>query len=245
MERLESHLRWARKVHAQRRVLVVTESVFSMDGDRAPLARIVELKERFGAWLLLDEAHAVGVFGPNGAGVANETGLSSCIDIHMGTLSKALGTSGGYICGSRMLIEWLINKARSFMFSTAPSPSIAAAATAAIRWMSTVSARQRREAINSKTQLLGNALGLQTQPQSAIVPFLTGSGSQALQLSQSLFAAGYWVPAIRYPTVPKGKARLRITVNALHSNEAIRGLGAAIQQASGELPFKTENKRQR
>ena len=117
--KLESHLEWARRTHPEARILIVTESVFSMDGDVAPLREIVELKQRFGAFLMLDEAHAVGVIGPNGRGLAAELGLGDQIDIQMGTLSKALGVSGGYVAGSRDLIDFLINRARSFIFSTA------------------------------------------------------------------------------------------------------------------------------
>ena len=118
--KLESHLEWARREHPKARILIVSESVFSMDGDRAPLRELIELKKRFDALLLLDEAHAIGVIGSNGRGLAAEAGLTKDVDVQMGTLSKALGVSGGYICGSRNLIEWLINRARSFIFSTAP-----------------------------------------------------------------------------------------------------------------------------
>src|SRR5438552_4868796 len=107
--KLEKHLEWARREHSGKRVLIITESVFSMDGDRAPLRELVELKKRFGALLMLDEAHAIGVIGPNGRGLAAEENLKEDVDLQMGTLSKALGASGGYICGSRSLIEWLIN----------------------------------------------------------------------------------------------------------------------------------------
>src|SRR5438876_4924693 len=116
--KLESHLAWAHREHAGKRVLIVTESVFSMDGDRAPLRELVELKKHFGALLLLDEAHAVGVIGPNGRGLAAAENLSEDVDVQMGTLSKALGASGGYICGSCSLIEWLMNRARYFIDST-------------------------------------------------------------------------------------------------------------------------------
>src|SRR5438034_2512441 len=111
--KLESHLEWAQREHAGKRILIVTESIFSMDGDRAPLRELVELKKRFGALLMLDEAHAVGVIGRNGRGRAAEENLNHDVDVQMGTLSKALGASGGYICGSRILIEWLVNRGRS------------------------------------------------------------------------------------------------------------------------------------
>src|SRR5437899_3110538 len=123
LRKLESLLEWARREHPGKRVLIVTESVFSMDGDRAPLRELVKLKKRFDALLMLDEAHAVGVIGPNGRGLAAQENLNEDIDVQMGTLSKALGTSGGYICGSCDLVEWLINRSRSFIYSTSPPPA--------------------------------------------------------------------------------------------------------------------------
>jgi 8-amino-7-oxononanoate synthase len=133
--KLESHLEWARREHSGKRVLIITESVFSMDGDRAPLRELIELKKRFRALLMLDEAHAVGVIGLNGRGLAAAEDVSEEVDVQMGTLSKALGTSGGYICGSRTLIEWLINRARSFIYSTAPPPAIVATGFAAVDFL--------------------------------------------------------------------------------------------------------------
>src|SRR5438093_9494752 len=140
LRKLESHLEWAQREYPGHRVLIVTESVFSMDGNRAPLRELVELKKSFGALLMLDEAHAVGVIGSNGRGVAAAENVSEEVDVQMGTLSKALGSSGGYICGSRTLIDWLINCARSFIYSTAPPPATAAAALAAVDFPSWPSA---------------------------------------------------------------------------------------------------------
>jgi 7-keto-8-aminopelargonate synthetase-like enzyme len=136
---LEDKLKWAdknSKAESGKRkteILIVTESIFSMDGDAAPLREIVALKEKYGAWLMVDEAHATGIIGKNGRGLADELGVSDQIEIQMGTLGKALGASGGYICGSRTLIDFLVNRARSFIFSTAPVPAAAAAATAGIK----------------------------------------------------------------------------------------------------------------
>ena len=131
--KLEDHLRWARREHPEARVIVITEAVFSMDGDRTPLADIVELKAQHGALLLLDEAHSVGVIGRHGRGLAADLGLGAEVDVFLGTLSKALGVSGGYICGKRSLIELLVNRARPFISSTAPPPALAAAADAVAR----------------------------------------------------------------------------------------------------------------
>ena len=156
--KLESHLEWARRRHAGRRVLIVTESVFSMDGDRAPLRELIKLKKRFGALLMLDEAHAVGVIGPNGRGLAAEENVGADVDVQMGTLSKALGASGAYICGSRMLIEWLINRARSFIYSTAPSPAVAAAALAAVDFLASPEGEERRLLLWERIRLMRELL---------------------------------------------------------------------------------------
>src|SRR5438034_5623280 len=152
--KLEGNLEWARREHAGKRVLIVTESVFSMDGDRAPLRDIIELKKRFAALLMLDEAHAVGVVGPNGRGLAAAENLTDDVDVQMGTLSKALGASGGYICGSRDLIEWLINRSRSFIYSTAPPPGVAAAALAAVNFLASPEGEERRILLWKKIRLM-------------------------------------------------------------------------------------------
>src|SRR5205814_4496316 len=142
-----------------KRIVVLTESVFSMDGDRAPLRELVELKSRFGALLMLDEAHAVGVIGPNGRGLAAEENVNADVDVQMGTLSKALGASGGYICGARTLIEWLINRARSFIYSTAPPPAVAAAALAAVDFLSSAEGEERRLLLWDRIKLMRELFG--------------------------------------------------------------------------------------
>jgi len=236
LRKLESHLEWAGRVHPGRRVLMITESVFSMDGDRAPLRDLIDLKKRFGALLMLDEAHAVGVIGANGRGLAAEENASEDVDVQMGTLSKALGTSGGYICGSRNLIEWLINRARSFIYSTAPSPAIAAAALAAVNFLESSEGEQRRLLLWERIKLLRelllvNAMNKQrSAASSAIFPLIVGGEQAALDLAAALKSEGFLVPAIRYPTVAKGSARLRITVTALHDEDQIRSLCAAINR---------------
>ena len=227
MEKLEAHLQWAREKHPEARVLVVTESIFSMDGDRAPLADIVELKDRYGALLLLDEAHAVGVVGANGRGLAELLGLTARVDIQMGTLSKALGVSGGYICGSRALIDWLINRARSFVYSTAPPAALAAAAAAAIEFMQSAAGEARRQRLWGNLKILAAGLppGLTPEKlQSAIVPVMLGAEETALDASRMFFERGFFVPAIRYPTVARGTARLRLTLSAAHLPEEIQAV---------------------
>jgi 8-amino-7-oxononanoate synthase len=222
--KLESHLRWARENYAKANVLVVTESVFSMDGDLAPLREIVELKDHFGAWLLVDEAHGVGVLGPHGRGLAAELGVADRVDIQMGTLGKALGASGGAICGSARLIDFLVNRARSFIFSTAPVPAAAAAAAEAVRLLDTGEAEPLRE------KLWTNIRALEPVATSAIVPRLLGDEAEAVAASARLLEAGFLVPAVRYPTVARGAARLRITLSAAHSEEQIARLAKVLAE---------------
>jgi 7-keto-8-aminopelargonate synthetase-like enzyme len=240
--KLESHLDWAKREHPNARIVVVTESVFSMDGDRVPLRELIELKKRFGALLLLDEAHAVGVVGPNGRGLAAEAGLNEDVDIQMGTLSKALGVSGGYICGNRSLIEWLINRARSFIYSTAQPPALAAASLAAVEFLASPEGEERRLILWKRIELMRKNLpqdrqtsfaAARAQPASAIFPWMVGDEQAAIDLSRGLQAEGFLVPAIRYPTVAKGAARLRITVTASHDEAQIEALGAALIRLAG------------
>jgi glycine C-acetyltransferase/8-amino-7-oxononanoate synthase len=224
LEKLERLLAWARENYAKANVLVITESVFSMDGDTAPLREIVELKDRFGAWLMVDEAHGVGVLGPNGRGLAAQLGVADRIDIQMGTLGKALGAAGGAICGSAQLIDFFVNRARSFIFSTAPTPASAAAATEAIRLLESGEAEPLRE------RLWANLARFRAEPppESAIVPHIVGDEAEAVALAERLRGQGLLVPAIRYPTVARGQARLRITLSAAHTPEQVDRLKVAL-----------------
>ncbi len=235
LNKLESHLRWAReKFSSESRVIVVTESVFSMDGDRAPLADMVALKEQYGAWLLVDEAHAFGVIGPGGRGLINELGLSEQVELQMGTLSKAAGLSGGYLCASRAVIELLINRARGFIYSTAPPPSVAAAGVTALEIVAGERGNALREKLWGNLSLLGTELGAQdvlpesNQAESAILPIILGESDAALAAAASLKEQGFVIPAIRYPTVPRGQARLRVTLTAAHSEDQVRQLAGAL-----------------
>ena len=238
MRKLEAHMQWAARAYPGKRVLVVTEAVFSMDGDHAPLREIAELKERFSAVLLLDEAHAVGVLGRQGRGLAATEQWNEKIEVQMGTLSKALGVSGGYICGSRSLIDWLINRARSFIYSTAPPPSTAAAAHAALEFLASPAGEKRREQLWRNIGTLGEALSI--KPQSAIVPWIVGNEKAAIEAASTLQREGFFVPAIRYPTVAKGSARLRISVTAAHTAKQIRGLCDVIARIRRERELITE-----
>lgn len=235
--RLEDHLTWARREHPQARVLVVTEAVFSMDGDRAPLREIVELKDHHGALLLVDEAHSVGVVGAHGRGLAAEFGVSDRVDVQMGTLSKALGAAGGYVAGRRSLIDLLVNRARSFIYSTATPPPVAAAALAAVEFLETDQGERRRLALWANIRQLHAALPPAAADDShpprppaaaAILPWIVGDERAALDLSAQLAGAGFLAPAIRFPTVARGTARLRLTVTARHRPETIADLGRAL-----------------
>jgi 8-amino-7-oxononanoate synthase len=232
--KLESHLKWARENYPEARVVVVTESVFSMDGDWSPLAEIVEIKNRYDALLMVDEAHAVGVVGTHGRGLADKLGLTAAIDIHMGTLSKALGCAGGYVCGSRALIDLLINRARSFIFSTAPPPGVAAAATAAIVFLLSPAGERRRQDLRTRLLLFADQMPELFPPtrkiQSAILPIILGSSKRALEAMRIIGEAGYYVPAIRFPTVPRETARLRVTLSAKHTPEQIKGLCSTLRK---------------
>lgn len=211
---------------AQGRVLIVTESIFSMDGDSAPLREIVELKEKHGAWLLLDEAHAVGVLGPQGRGLAAELGLTERIELHMGTLSKAFGLSGGYLAASRTVIDLLINRARSFIYSTAPPPHLAHAACEVISSMAGRAGDERRDRLRAHTAALARPAA------AGIIPFILGDEREAVEASERLLDAGLLVPAIRFPTVARGSARLRVTLSASHTIDQVRRLRTALNVLS-------------
>jgi 8-amino-7-oxononanoate synthase len=230
LEKLERLLQTARG-----RVLVVTESIFSMDGDAAPLREIAELKARHGAWLLVDEAHAVGVLGPQGRGLAAELGVDQQVDLHLGTLSKAFGLSGGYLAASRPVIDLLINRARSFIYSTAPPVHLAHALSVILDLIRSDRGEALRAQVRSharQTHVLLDEIGIASPPgPAAILPVILGEASRAMEISASLREAGFLIPCIRYPTVARNSARLRITVSALHSATQINALGKALRNS--------------
>lgn len=207
------------------RILIVTESVFSMDGDIGKLEDIVEVKEKLGGWLMVDEAHATGMYGRNRRGMVEQLGLSKKVEIQMGTLSKALGSSGGYIAGCKTLIDILINKARSFIYSTATSPTVAAASLAAVLLVSGAEGEERRSALWDNIHYLAERLPARwsrSDPlQSPIFPLMIGDEAEALQIAQQLEKKGFLVPAIRYPTVAHQQARLRLTLSSKHEKNQI------------------------
>ncbi len=237
---LEEKLRSVRERGGVGRVLVVTESVFSMDGDEAPLRGMVDLAERWGAMTLVDEAHAVGCVGFGGSGVVGREGLSGRVDVQMGTFSKALGCQGGYVAGRRSVMDWMVNRARSFVYSTAMIPALAEAVMASIAWVRGEAGEERRgrlsrvgEVFRSRfDSVLGGRLSGEARQSflaagSAIIPLILGAAADAVAVGERLLAAGYWVPAIRFPTVPQGMARLRFSLSALHEVEDLEGVVSA------------------
>ena len=223
-DKLRRLLASIRAKDAKARILVVTESVFSMDGDLCPLESIVALTLEHDALILLDEAHGFGVLGETGMGLAEATGLGPYITFHMGTLSKSAGLSGGTIAASRTWIDWLVNRARSFIYSTAPPPALAHAAGESLRLIRSEEGKLRRAQLFDRIALFGN------HP-SPVIPFLLGGNERALEASRALEDRGFLVPAIRYPTVPRGKARLRISLSAEHKPEVV----LALLQSLGHL----------
>jgi 7-keto-8-aminopelargonate synthetase-like enzyme len=202
-----------------------------MDGDIAPLPEIVELKNCFGAWLMVDEAHATGLFGSNRRGLVDELNLGGQVEIQMGTLGKALGSAGGYIAGSAVLIDYLINKARSFIFSTAPPPSVSATSTAALELLRSQEGAalldRLRGNIHQFTDQIGTPAPAENSP---IIPLLIGAEDEALRFAATLFEAGFLAPAIRYPTVARNEARLRFTFSAAHTADEISTLSSALKK---------------
>jgi 8-amino-7-oxononanoate synthase len=216
-----------------RRKLVVTDSIFSMDGDAAPLAAIADLCERHDAMLYVDEAHATGVLGPTGAGWAEAEGVGERVDVSMGTLSKALGSAGAFVAGSERLVEWLTSRARTFVFTTALPPAACGAALAALDVVAAEPERRARlHGLMRRMKAGLAALGFDvSQVVAPIFPVVLGDEGRALQTAQRLRARGFFVRAIRPPTVPPGTSRLRVVVTAGHSEDQVDGLLAALREA--------------
>lgn len=220
-----------------RETLIVTEGIFSMDGDAAPLVEMADLAERYGARLLVDDAHGTGVMGSTGRGTLEHCGVESRIPFHMGTLSKAFGTSGAYVVGPSDLIQYLINRARPMMFSTAPPPATAAAAATAIQVLRSEPQRLARLWSNQRYFVEGlRKLKLQITPTvSPIVPVIIGPADKADAFAKRLLELGVYAPAIRPPTVPKNTSRIRATVTAEHTREQLDQVLEAFATAGMEL----------
>lgn len=227
------HLEHLLKEHDQRRrKLIVSDAVFSMDGDRAPIEALVELKERYNAFLMVDEAHSGGVMGPRGAGLAAEHGVAGHVDIHMGTLSKAFACYGAYICASQTIIDYMINRARSLIFSTALPPSLAAAGCLAVERVA--AADDRRSQLESNAEYFRNALkrkGMDIGSSTTqIVPLIVGTDADAVRVSKELRDRGLAAIAIRPPTVPENASRIRFSLMATHSRADLVMALDAVQQ---------------
>ena len=216
------------------RRLIVTDSVFSMDGDRAPLPALVAVAEAYHSWLMVDEAHAAGVLGARGAGLAEADDVADRITVHMGTLGKALGSAGAYVAGSRTLVELLLNRARSFVYTTGIVPAAVAAADAALEIVA--AEPERRAALLAHADALRHgfrALGLDARGDTQIVPVVVGDNARALALAAALLERGVLVHAIRPPTVPNGTARLRVAPMATHTPAQIARTIEAFAEAIG------------
>ncbi len=218
--------------------LIVTDTVFSMDGDIAPLARLVALAEQHGAWLIVDDAHGFGVLGPQGRGALAEAALRSPHLVMVGTLGKAAGVSGAFVTGHATVIEWLIQRARPYIFTTASSPAVAHAVSASLKLIGGEEGAARRthlRALIARTRnVLRETCWLPVDSHTAVQPLIIGSNEATLAVAASLNDTGLWVPAIRPPTVPAGTSRLRISLSAAHSDADIDRLQAALLRASEE-----------
>jgi len=211
---------------------IVTESVFSMDGDRADLAGLVKLKKRYGAVLIVDEAHSMGCFGERGAGLAEEVGVLDEIDIVVAPLGKAFGCQGAIIASDKVVIDYLVNRARAFIYTTAPAAAICAGVEKALQIVKTEPKRRKRlaenvEYLRSELKKASFNIGNST---THIIPVIIGDSQKTLDITSRLYDRGYFVPAIRPPTVAKGSARLRISVQCEHTKTQLDGLVKALKE---------------
>jgi glycine C-acetyltransferase/8-amino-7-oxononanoate synthase len=233
VEHLESLLRGA----AGRPALIVTDGVFSMDGDVAPLAELLDLARRHGARLMVDEAHGTGVLGPGGRGTVAAAGLSGEVDVVMGTLGKALGSYGAYVCASAETVDYLVNRARSFVFSTAPPPPVVGAARAALDVLEAEPERVDRLMANARA--LREALAAEGLTAGAsttqIVPIRVGEAEPTMELCERALERGIFAQGIRPPTVPEGSSRLRFTVMATHDPVDLRRAARQVAGAAREI----------
>ena len=227
---LESLLK--RERHKFKKALIVAETIFSMDGDRAPLNELVDLKERFDCCIMADEAHATGIYGKSGSGVVEKEGLTDRVDLVMGTFSKALGSFGAYLAASGSVIEYLINTCRSFIYSTGLPPAVIACNLAALGLVK--KEPHRRMELLGRAQYLRDALkgaGFEVRGSSQIVPVIIGESADAVRLAGALRDKGYWVLPIRPPTVPPKEARLRISLTFHHDSQTLQRFIDAVSDA--------------
>ena len=212
--------------------LIVTDSVFSMDGDIAPLARLVDVAEKYGAWLVVDDAHGFGVLGPQGRGALSAYALRSPHRVYVGTLGKAAGVAGAFVCADATVIEWLVQRARPYIFTTASPPAVAHAVSASVRIIESDEGDQRRahlaSLIETTRAMLKRTRWLPVESRTAVQPLVIGGNDETVALAAALDAQGLWVPAIRPPTVPSGTSRLRISLSAAHSDDDLARLDHAL-----------------
>lgn len=207
------------------KALIITETIFSMDGDRAPLKDLVRLKNKYNCSIMVDEAHATGIFGKNGSGIVEEEGLAEEIDLIMGTFGKALGGFGAYLAASGKIIAYLINTSRSFIYSTALPPAVIACNMLAIELIKKEPCR--RVKLLESAQYFRDALkskGFQIRGDSQIIPLVIGENAKTVEFSGKLQEKGYWVLPVRPPTVPAGQARLRFSLSFYHNKEILENL---------------------
>jgi glycine C-acetyltransferase/8-amino-7-oxononanoate synthase len=231
------HLAWGLGEAAGRGSLIVTDGVFSMDGDIAPLEQLLELSRRHRCRLMVDEAHATGALGPGGRGSVAAAGLSGEVDLVVGTLGKALGSYGAYVCAGRELTDYLLNTARSFVFSTAPPPPAIGAGLAALELLESHPDRVERLRANAST--LRAALGAEElevgSSETQIVPVEVGDATRTMELSERLLEHGVFAQGIRPPTVPKGSSRLRLTVMSTHRGDELKQAAKLVGATAREL----------
>jgi 8-amino-7-oxononanoate synthase len=224
---------------AARTKIVATDSVFSMDGDLAALPAMLALCERYGAWLVIDDAHGFGVLGDNGRGALEHFNLRSANLIYMGTLSKAAGVGGAFVAAHASVIEWLVQRARSYIYTTAAAPALAHALLTSLDIIGGAEGRQRRAHLQSRIAQLRAGLNLQRwqHPQSdtAIQPLIIGANDESMAAAAALYEQRLWVPAIRPPTVPPGTARLRVTLSAAHTEEDVGQVVTALNALEGAI----------
>jgi glycine C-acetyltransferase len=221
----------------QQRKLLITDGVFSMDGDLGALPGLCDLADEFGCIMMVDDAHASGVFGQNGRGTIDHFGLHGRVDVQVGTLSKAIGALGGYVAGSRALIEFLYHRARPFLFSTSHPPSVAATCIAALEVLETEPQWMQRLWDNTRFFKAGlSALGFDTGiSESPITPVIIGDAALAMKLSDRLFDEGVFAQGIGFPTVPQGKARVRTIVTATHTQDELQFALDCFRRVGAEL----------
>jgi len=219
--------------------LIVIDGVFSMDGDLAPLHLLLKLAEQYDALLMVDDAHGFGVLGENGHGILEHFALHSDRLIYVGTLGKAAGVSGAFICASDSFIEWLIQKGRPYIYTTATPPAIAHTVSKSLDLIEGIEGKTRRKHLNELIQVWNQEMvfsdWIKVDSLSAIQPIIIGSNAHALQAAKQLDEAGYWIPAIRPPTVPEGKARLRVTFSANHTIDDVKQLIRTLQKIESSM----------